>query len=173
MVEGDRDEARRQHEESMQKLRVEAKASEERIVAEQDGALLRYHGVVRSIRGIIKASEERHAGHANKFTPLQLLLEGGRKAKAVASSSGPSLKELRVAELESALEAKQLEMQMLPAPASKNLTLRAGVSRLRASVEMLGCKRREIAMLTETVRDLRFHLTKIRTEVENVRNWNM
>lgn len=48
------------------------------------------------------------------LTPLRLLFKEGRKVKVVSSTAGPSQERLWVAELKSALEAKELELQTLP-----------------------------------------------------------
>lgn len=68
--------------------------------------------------------------------------------KVVWSSARPSQEGLHVAELQSALKAKELELKMLPGHAFENLTLLAEVSQLAAFVETPGWKRREIVMLT-------------------------
>lgn len=74
----------------MKKVQTEAKTSEKHIVAEWDGALSRFHGVLRTIRRIIKAGVERNAGHADTSTQPQLLFVEKRKVKAVSPLTSPS-----------------------------------------------------------------------------------
>lgn len=102
-----RDKARLEHRKLSMKSPTEVNLSEERNGAECDAALFRYHEVLRSIRGIVKAADERAAVHADKLTSLQLFFKEGRKVKAVSSLAGPTQEELCVAELESALAAKE------------------------------------------------------------------
>lgn len=166
---GERDNMRRQHEEIAKKLWVEARTSEERVGTEQDGVLLRYHGVLQSTRGIFKAADEHRAGHTDTLSQLRLLFEEGRKLKVVVSTTGPSLKGLSVAKLESPLESMELELQTLPELASESLKLGAEVSGLRAFVETFGCWRQEIVMLTQDVCDLTPRFTNIRAEAKNLR----
>lgn len=66
-------------------MRSEAKTSEERGGAKRDGARSRYHGVLRSIREVVKAVDRREAGRANISAHLPLLIKEGRKVKAVSS----------------------------------------------------------------------------------------
>lgn len=101
-----------------------------------------------SIRENVKAADERSAGHADTITQMRLLFEEERKVKVVSSSAGLPKEELRVPKLESALEAKKVELQTLPGIAYENSTLRAEIVQLRASVETLRCRRRETVMLT-------------------------
>lgn len=93
--------------------------------------------------------------------------------KAVSSTAGPLQEGLWVAELESALEAKELVLQMLPGLFSENSTIRAMASRLRASLKTLGHERREIVMLTQDVRCLTLRSKKISADAENLRKWNI
>lgn len=136
------DKARLEHEEVLQKSRTEAKMSEERIGADREGAFSLYHGLSHSIRDIVKAADERNAGHADTSTQFQLLCEEERNLKAVLSLAGPSQERLRVADLESVFEAKEPELQTLLGIASDNITLRAEASRLSASAETLGREKR-------------------------------
>lgn len=93
-MEGKSDDTRPLHDEFVQKLRVDAETSEKRIETERDSALFRYRCVLRSIRGIFKAADERHAGHVGTLTQLRLLFEKERKVKTVASLTVPILEEL-------------------------------------------------------------------------------
>lgn len=94
-----------EHESLLKKIQVEKKKSEGHISAERDGAFSRYHGVLRLIWAIVRAADERNAGHANTLTHLQHFFQEGRKMKAILSTTGPSQKKFLVAELESVLEA--------------------------------------------------------------------
>lgn len=111
--------AKLEHEELWKKLRPEAELSRERIGAEHEGALSCYHGVSRSIRGIVKVTDEQNAGHADTLTHLRLLFKEGRKVKMVLTLAGPSRKGLLVAELERALGVKELEWPTLRGLASE------------------------------------------------------
>lgn len=62
-LEGARDQAERERERLVNKAQLDAKTSKNQINAERYGALSRYHGVLRSVWGIIKAADERGAGH--------------------------------------------------------------------------------------------------------------
>lgn len=112
--EGERDDTRCLHDAFVRKLQAEAKKSEERIEAERYAALLRYHGVLNSIRGIFKAADDRHAVHAVTLTQLQLLFEAERMVETVTSLTGPILKGIKVAESKSVFEGKELKWQTLP-----------------------------------------------------------
>lgn len=150
-LEGKRDDTRRAHDEIVHRLRVDTKASDERIGAERNSVLSRYYGALRSVRDFIKAADERHTGHADTLTQLRLSFEEGRNVREVAFSAGPSLETLMVVVLVCALDALKLELQTLSGIASENLTIHLRVSRLSASVEMLDRKRREIMMPTQGV----------------------
>lgn len=73
------DKAAKKHEDLLMKLLTEKKTSEEHIVAERDGDLLLYHGVLRSIQGVVKAADERDAGFNDTLTYLRLFSERGAK----------------------------------------------------------------------------------------------
>lgn len=75
---------------------------------------------------------------------------------------GPSQFGGCTANLESALEAKKLELQTLPCLATENTTLRTEVIRLQASVETLDREKRKIAMVAQNVPDLTRNAEKIR-----------
>lgn len=149
--------AKQEHEDHLKKVRTEAKMPEERILVERNGALSCCHCVLRSIRGIVKATNERNTGYTHTLTKLRLLFEERRKMKAVPSSVGPSVKKLRVANLESALDSKNLEYQTLPGLAAEYFTLRTKVSRLKNSAETLGRERKEFVIATQDVRELASH----------------
>lgn len=130
---------------------MEMKTSEEYIGVDLDGALSCYHGVLRSIRGIAKLTDERNAGHASTMTQLRLLLRNGRKVKVVLSTAGSMRKRHRFADLESVIEAKGLELQSSSDFASERSTLRADASSLMGSIETLGRKKRKMFMITQKV----------------------
>lgn len=74
---------------------------------------------------------------------------------------------------ESELEAKEFVLQALSGFESENSTLRAEVSRLSASVETFGRKKREIVMFTHDMRDASSHARKARASAKNLRRWNV
>lgn len=82
------DSVRLEHEELLQKLLTKAKLSKERTSADCDGALSRYHGILRSIWVIVKEAEERDAGHADKLTQLRLLFKAIRKTEVILFPAG-------------------------------------------------------------------------------------
>lgn len=129
--------------------------------------------MLRSVLGIFKAVDERNAGYSNTLTQLRLLFKKGRKVRAILLSAGPSQEGLLVAELESRLEAKKLELQVLLGPAAKKFTLRTEASRLRDSVETLDREKREVGMLSEDVGYLAAYCKKIRADPKTLRKWNM
>lgn len=86
--------------------------------------------------------------------------------KVVSSMAGPSQEGLRFVEMESALEAKKLELQALPCLASENSILRAEVSQIRGFVKTPGRERRETDMLTQDVQYLTSYSKNIRTNAE-------
>lgn len=120
-----RDRASLEHAKLLQKLRAEAKMSEGCPSLKRNGASPRYHGVLQSTQRIVKAADEQNAGHADTLRQLRQLFEEGHEVKAVPSLNGPPQAGLRVADLESAIKAKQLEVQTLPGSAAENLTSRA------------------------------------------------
>lgn len=62
---------------------------------------------------------------------------------AVSSAAGPSQEKLWASKLKSALKVKVLQFQMLPGFASGSSALRMEASRLKGSVETLGCEERK------------------------------
>lgn len=52
-LEDARDKTEQEHENFMRKIRKETKTSEDHTIAERDGALSRYHGVLQTVRGIV------------------------------------------------------------------------------------------------------------------------
>lgn len=115
------DKAGREHGNFAREIQTKSKALEDHIIANWDVALNSYCGVLRFVWGIVKAADERSAGHTNKLKHLRLFFEEGRKVEAVSLSAGPSQEGIRVAELEIALKAKELKLQMLPRVAAKNV----------------------------------------------------
>lgn len=83
---------------------------------------------LRSFQGIVKVTDKRNAGHADTSTQLRLWFEVWRKVQAVSSKAGPSQERLRAVKLESALEAKELQLQTLPGFAFESSTLLAETS---------------------------------------------
>lgn len=75
-------------------VHIRAKRMEEHIGAERDGALSCYHGLLQSVREVVKATDEPNAGRADTLTQLRLSFEEECKMKAVASLAGPSQKRL-------------------------------------------------------------------------------
>lgn len=133
-----RDKARQVHEDLLKKIRTEAETPQERTLAERDGALLCYHGVLQSIRGIVKAADERSDDYIETLTQVRPLLEETHKAKTDVLLSSPSLERSWVVEWERALEAKKLELETSPDLAAENTALRTEASRVENSVETLG-----------------------------------
>lgn len=123
-----RDETKLEHEKLLKKLHPDAKTSEELIVAEHDGGSSRYHAKLRSIRGIVKAADERNTGHADTLTQLRLSCKKGRNLKSISPTMVVSQKGLQVGELESALQANKFELGTFPDLASENSTLREEAS---------------------------------------------
>lgn len=74
-----RDKAKMEHEELLKKVQALAKTSEEHIDYEQNGALSRFHVVLRLHRGIIKAAGDSNAGHDNTLSQLRLFLKRGTR----------------------------------------------------------------------------------------------
>lgn len=105
-----RNKTEREHEELVKNICTETKMLEDHVVAEWNGALSCYHGLLRSIRGIVSSDDENSASHTDTLTHLRLLLEKERKVKAVSFSAGPTQCGSCVAELEVALAAKELEL---------------------------------------------------------------
>lgn len=70
--------------------------------------------MLRSIRRIVKAVNERTASHADTLTHLRVLFEEGRKLKGALSLAGPSQERLWATKLDSALKAKELQLPTLP-----------------------------------------------------------
>lgn len=70
-----RGKAKLKHVELSRKLHSKAMTYIERVGADRDGALSRYHGVLRSFRWIVMAADERNAGHVDKLTQLRVLFE--------------------------------------------------------------------------------------------------
>lgn len=89
-----REKANLEHEKLLTKVQAEGKKSEKYIGAEQGGAFSCYHGVLRSIQGIVKAADESIAGHVDVLTQLRLLFEERRNVKAVISTAGLSQERL-------------------------------------------------------------------------------
>lgn len=79
----------------LKKARVDAKTSEEHIVAERDGAFSSSHSVLRSIRRHVEREDECDAGYTDTLTQLQLLFDEERKVTVVSSPAGPSWEELQ------------------------------------------------------------------------------
>lgn len=92
-----RDGLKLEHDELLKKLRNEAKLSEEHIGVERNGVPFCYHGELRSRREIVKAADERTAGHSDTLTQLQLFFEEWRKKKMILSVSRFSQKRFWVA----------------------------------------------------------------------------
>lgn len=74
-----RDKRKTEREELLGKVQTDAKKSEEHVIPKENGALLRYHGVLQSIQGIGEAVGERSACPDDRLIQLQLLFEKGRK----------------------------------------------------------------------------------------------
>lgn len=162
----------REHEAVVASVRAEAKMAAGGLARGGDGALGRNHGVLRSIRKIVKAADESHAKHLNTLTKLRLLFEEGWKVAAPASQAGSADDHSRIAELESALEARELELQTLHGLAKKNATLRADVGRLKKSVSTLNRGNDLIYTLNDELRDLKTTAQQIRSAAEGVKERN-
>lgn len=67
----------------MKKIVAGAKTVDERTVAQRDGALSRYHSLLRFISGIVETVDKRDAGNADILTQLRLFLEEVYKGKRV------------------------------------------------------------------------------------------
>lgn len=91
--------------------------------------------------GNVKTADELIAGLADTLKQLRLLFEERRKVKALSSTTGPSQERLRAAELESAVEAKELKFQTLPGFVSEISALRVEASWLRGFVKTVGQKK--------------------------------
>lgn len=63
-----RNEGEREPDNLVKRTQTEAKTSNDHILAERDGALPRYHGVLGSVRGVGKAADERIASHTKTTT---------------------------------------------------------------------------------------------------------
>lgn len=72
-----RNKSKLDHGELLQKLYTESKSSEDCIGAERDGAPSRVHGVLRSIRGIFKAANERNSGCTDTMNHLRIFSKKG------------------------------------------------------------------------------------------------
>lgn len=107
------------------------------IVVPSKTVSFRYHSVWQLIRGIVQAADGINAGHAETLAQLQLWFKKERKVKAVSSTASLSKEGLWVFEMESALEAKLLELQPLPGTASESSNLRAKGTRLGVSSRRL------------------------------------
>lgn len=64
--------------ELLKKIRAEEKRLEKQIGADRDGGRFRYHGLMRSVREIVKADNERKAGHSETLTQFRLSSKRGR-----------------------------------------------------------------------------------------------
>lgn len=67
-LEDARKEAEQKHEKLVRKIQTETKTWEDRAFAEQNCALPQYHGVLRLIRGIVKAADELNRSHFDTLT---------------------------------------------------------------------------------------------------------
>lgn len=74
-----RDKAEQEHKNFVRKVRSKTKVLEDHIIAEQARALSCYHGVLRSVRDIVKAADECNVSHADTLFQMQFLFKGGRK----------------------------------------------------------------------------------------------
>lgn len=70
-----------------------------------------------------EATDECNASHTNKLAQLRFLFEEGRKVKVLFSFADLPLHRISFAELEIALEAKDLEFQILHGLAAESVTL--------------------------------------------------
>lgn len=89
--------------------------------------------------------------------------------KAVFLSPGPFQCGNRVANLENALETKELELQTLLDLAAQKATLCKKVSRLPASFNALGRKLRKMLILAQDVRELTRSSTMTRARAKTLR----
>lgn len=152
-----RDVAEREDESLVKKTQTVIKTSEDYVIDRRDGALCRYHGVWRSVPSIVKAAVECSAALTNTLAQMRLLLEERCKAKAVSSSDDPSQKEVRVAELESALDKNNCSCKRFFGHFAENFALHTKSIRLTDSVETFDRVKMKMVVLTQHVRDLVAH----------------
>lgn len=159
--------AKRAYVELVKKIRIEKKMGEDHTIAEQNGDLSRYHGVLRSVWGIFNAADKGSASHNDTLSLLRILFEEGHKVKVVFLSTGPSQNEIEVVKLEHAFEAeKELELPTVPGLATETATVRTEATRLRGSVETPRLERKEVVVTILDVRDLTGNSKKIRADAE-------
>lgn len=96
----------------------------------------RFHAELRCIQQIFKAGDECKDKLGDMKTKLRLLFKEGWKVPSPAPAVGTDLRDaLRlIAELEGALEAKDIELQKMPRLPSVSASLRTDVGLLRPSV---------------------------------------
>lgn len=70
-----RDKVGRKHENLVGRIQTETKSSEKHITVERDNTLSRYHGVLRSVRGIVRAADECNTRHPNTLAQLRLFFK--------------------------------------------------------------------------------------------------
>lgn len=162
-----------EHKVAVSKVRSEAKSAEDRLVAERDGDLSRYHGVLRPVCLIVKAGDESNSKHTDTLTKLHLLFEEGRKVAAPALHAGSSRDQNRILDREIALETKELELQTFLGLAAKNAKLRSETSRLRNSVKMLSRDSETVLPIREDVRDLKTVAQDVRSQAEALEKQNL
>lgn len=92
----------------LKKIRTKAGTSEGHIIAERELALFRYHGVLRSVSGNVKAVDVCNADHTDALKQLELLSQEGCKIIAVASSAAPLQEGVWIMELDRELKSKRL-----------------------------------------------------------------
>lgn len=117
---------------------MEAETAVNHNIVEQDSALFRYNGVLRSIWGIVKAANKSTVNRTDTLTYSRLFFEKGRKFKTTLSEIGPFQDRHLSGELKSAFEVRQLGPQTLPCFATGYATLRSKAIRLRNVFETLG-----------------------------------
>lgn len=103
-----RGKAQQEHYYLVMKIQEAAKIAEGHGVTERNGALSRYHGLLRSVWATAKAAVELSTSDTDSPTQRVLLFEAGHKVIAGSLSSGLHQEGSRVAGLKDAVEAKKL-----------------------------------------------------------------
>lgn len=125
---------------------------------------------LQSILAVANVVVELNAGRF--ITLTQSRLKEARKVNVNFLTASLLREELRVADSDSAIEAKESALQTLSGFASESWTFRAESSPLWVFVETLGCAKLKIVMVTRDVQELNLHSKKIRADAENMREQN-
>lgn len=91
-----------EHQVAAAKVRSEAKSAVDRLITGRDGAMSRYHDVLRSVRSIVKSGDEPNYRLTDTLTKLRFLFKERRKVAALAPPAGLSRDQDRIVALKNA-----------------------------------------------------------------------